>query len=189
MNRKDSPSLASLKPHFTLSDYNASVLRHGTAPALFATWFLTKKYLSRSKAYASSSPPSDLELQPDDLEAFYKDMVCLDFNIDFISGQWGKEFVGLMTKRKVKRIVLASETIYSLETLPTFTSTLLGILRQDNLTEGSRAYVAAKRLYFGVGGGVDVFVRLVEDSGGAVKTVWEADQGVSRVILEVRGYR
>ena len=46
--------------------------------------------------------------------------------------------------------------------------------------------VAAKVLYFGVGGGVPDFVRAVEDGGlGHVETVLERTKGVGRKILRV----
>jgi protein-histidine N-methyltransferase len=40
-------------------------------------------------------------------------------------------------------------------------------------------------LYFGVGGGVQEFVRAVEDERGTVHTVWEHREGVGRRIMRV----
>jgi protein-histidine N-methyltransferase len=45
--------------------------------------------------------------------------------------------------------------------------------------------VAAKVLYFGVGGGVEGFVRAVEAEGGVVRTVWEHREGVGRRIMRI----
>jgi protein-histidine N-methyltransferase len=47
--------------------------------------------------------------------------------------------------------------------------------------------VAAKVLYFGVGGGVSEFVRNVEGPGnGKVETVWEKKMGVATCVMRVR---
>lgn len=46
--------------------------------------------------------------------------------------------------------------------------------------------VAAKVLYFGVGGGVSDFVKFVEGNGfGKTQVVWERKTGVGRVIMSL----
>lgn len=46
--------------------------------------------------------------------------------------------------------------------------------------------MAAKRFYFGVGGGVDDFVAALPRNGLRGRAVWETEgKGVGRVILEV----
>jgi len=84
-------------------------------------------------------------------------------------------------------MVLASETIYSLATLSSFVETLLSVL-QTSIAGGTSAVglVAAKKVYFGVGGGVDEFVRVLAEHDGKANVVWESKgAGVGRVILEV----
>jgi protein-histidine N-methyltransferase len=86
-------------------------------------------------------------------------------------------------------IVLASETIYRSETLDAF----IGLLRAATTTTTTSnvpgppplCLVAAKVLYFGVGGGVEGFVRAVEAEGGVVRTVWEHREGVGRRIMRI----
>ncbi|KAI9462846.1 hypothetical protein BJY52DRAFT_1255579 [Lactarius psammicola] len=85
-------------------------------------------------------------------------------------------------------IVLASETIYRTEALDPF----LGVLRAATATgvtreasQRSLCLVAAKVLYFGVGGGVQEFVRAVEEERGTVHTVWEHRDGVGRRIMRI----
>ena len=46
--------------------------------------------------------------------------------------------------------------------------------------------MAAKVVYFGVGGGVSEFVSAVEGEGRSVETVWEKKEGVGRVIMRVK---
>lgn len=51
---------------------------------------------------------------------------------------------------------------------------------------GSTCLVAAKVLYFGVGGGVSDFMGFVERNGyGKARVVWERKTGVGRVIMSV----
>jgi protein-histidine N-methyltransferase len=90
-------------------------------------------------------------------------------------------------------IVLASETIYRPQSLDAF----LGVLRTATATPAAVAVsdevvqrpplclVAAKVLYFGVGGGVQGFVRAVDGENGTVRTVWEHREGVGRIIMQV----
>ena len=100
-------------------------------------------------------------------------------------------------------IVLASETIYRTDALGSF----LGVLRTATATGTTTTatptaasappgdvgevrnpplcLVAAKVLYFGVGGGVQAFVSAVEREHGTVRTVWEHREGVGRVIMRV----
>ena len=102
-------------------------------------------------------------------------------------------------------IVLASETIYRTEALGAF----LGVLRTTTATTATLAatasptaalappcdigearnaplcLIAAKVLYFGVGGGVQAFVSAVEEEHGTVRTVWEHREGVGREIMRI----
>lgn len=107
-------------------------------------------------------------------------------------------------------IVLTSETIYRLSSL----STLISLLKTATLgqdpsevrvtganksledmtgdltidprpTFGAFCLVAAKVLYFGVGGGIIDFERLVKESHGQLKTILERTAGVGRKVLKV----
>ena len=81
-------------------------------------------------------------------------------------------------------IILASETIYSPASLTSFVVTVVDLLKAMN-SEGT-AFIAAKRVYFGVGGGVQEFEQETRKVGGSVKeTISITDSGVGRVILEV----
>lgn len=95
-------------------------------------------------------------------------------------------------------LVLAAETIYSPTSLEAFTTTLLAILRSVKM---AKAIVAAKRVYFGVGGSVDEFKGAVGDGGGVVAEVENSgiegcdrsymggagrSSGVGRCLMEVQ---
>ncbi|KAK4696407.1 hypothetical protein P7C71_g1490, partial [Lecanoromycetidae sp. Uapishka_2] len=83
--------------------------------------------------------------------------------------------------------IIASETIYSPSSMVPFTEVILKALEASE-TIGSRAkaLVAAKKIYFGVGGSIDEFWSVLERLGGRGAVVWESvGPGVGRVILEV----
>ena len=60
----------------------------------------------------------------------------------------------------------------------------------DNILPGlsiraTLVLVAAKTMYFGVGGNVDDFRRAAEDVGAVATDVWELPTGVRRIILKL----
>ena len=86
-------------------------------------------------------------------------------------------------------LILASETIYSPASTRAFTETLLHLIRRSEKAGGkARVLVAAKKVYFGVGGGVDEFLDVLQQLGGEGKVVWSTEgsgSGVERCVLEV----
>lgn len=82
-------------------------------------------------------------------------------------------------------VVLTSETVYSLPSLPS----LLDVLQAACRPLGdSLCLVACKRIYFGVGGGELEFRRRVEERRGTAETVWggeKPNRGVSRTVMKV----
>lgn len=112
-------------------------------------------------------------------------------------------------------LILSSETLYSPSSLQPFVSTLLSLLRRSQSNTSttatttptsasaakhprSMALIAAKKIYFGVGGGVDDFILEVQSKGGVVEVARDINGsrhgangrgggggGVGRVILKV----
>ena len=171
----------------TLADYNQSVLELATIPNLLLTW-----HFARSSV--ASAPVGDLEITPDLLCRFLDDLSSKNIYVSGISGAWNHAFNDLVRpfdyvprERATETIVLASETIYSPASIRDFSDTLLSVLGQGKSSSGTAiALVAAKRIYFGVGGGVDEFLKVLEGLGGVARTVWETeDTGVGRVIMQV----
>lgn len=85
-------------------------------------------------------------------------------------------------------LVLASETIYSPAALDGFADALVALLGRVRL---GKALVAAKRVYFGVGGGVDAFKEVCAARGAVVAEVENSgvemgSGGVRRCLLEVQ---
>ena len=111
--------------------------------------------------------------------------------------------VWLQSTRAKYDIILSSETIYRMASLPSLISVLQTASEFGQREEGDDTVsqqlprqsfddkakgiclVAAKVVYFGVGGGIDGFLKAVEGSGGRCKTVVDKPSGVSRRILQV----
>lgn len=171
----------------TFADYNQSVLELATIPNLLLTWHF---------ALSGVAPPpvGDLEITPELLSRFVSDLSRKDIHVSGISGAWNHAFNGLVRPfdhpqrgRATETIVLASETIYSPASIRAFCDTLLSVLGQGKAIGGTAiAFIAAKRIYFGVGGGVDECLRILGELGGEAKMIWETeDTGVDRVIMQV----
>lgn len=184
--KQRSPSWRAI--HLSVADYNLSVLENATVPNLLLTWYFVQ-------SVALPEPAGDLEITPDLLSRFVKDLSDRFIHISGISGAWNKAFTDLLVPfedsqhpGQIETIFLASETIYSPNSIHIFTEVLLEALKRAEDTHGSgRALVAAKKVYFGVGGGVDEFLRVLNDLGGKGVTAWESKEGgVGRVIVEVR---
>lgn len=142
-----------------LSDYNKSVIRLVTLPNLIITW--SRYALSddqRLELQKSDQNIVDYELllTPEFLQAFQNDLSNRNIDIKFISGSWGRQFSHVIEQQlspSSTTLVLTSETIYQPENLPVIAETLL----QFHRTYSARSLVAAKDIYFGVGGSIVEF--------------------------------
>jgi protein-histidine N-methyltransferase len=190
--------------HLTLCDYNEEVLRMCTAPNVFVTYLFTNNEIPKED---ENEQEGEIDIQDFGAENFVEGTIWSiaqrNIDVDFVSGSWGPEFVNLLappsptaedTSQPSNLLILASETIYSPSTLKPFTSTLLSLLRAHSTTHqtpqpqpSARALIAAKKVYFGVGGGIDEFIREATSSGALCEVIYESkDTGVGRVIVEVK---
>lgn len=178
------------KVSFTLCDYNEDVLRLGTAVNVFLVVALKLGLLDGDQDMRDGdedeSEEGDLEVDEQLVQKVLDMLKEVNIEIDFISGAWGSDFVRLVRERDTssRLLLLASETIYSPDSLRVFSETVLDILKS---AEGEKkAYVAAKKVYFGVGGGVQEFEGEMRGLGGRTETVLDVKgSGVGRVVLEV----
>lgn len=180
---------------FTFSDYNEEVLRLVTLPNVLLTWWESR--INRDSTSSSKAVNEEADLDEIDGEMTRSFVVeCQDqgISLDFVSGAWGSEFLHIVTsqsgptkdvlKSKENMIILASETIYSPSSLYAFSQTVLDLLK--GAKGSAKAFVAAKQIYFGVGGGVREFMQEMQNTGVSIKEVASiTDGGVGRVILEV----
>jgi protein-histidine N-methyltransferase len=180
---------------FTFCDYNEEVLNLVTMPNILLSWW--DVCTNRGSMGIQKDPPEEPDLEDINdgmTQRFISDCKTKGISFDFISGAWGGSFVDLIKSSfrseadvpagQHNLIILASETIYSPTSLAAFVSTVVDLLRAAR--GGGTAFVAAKRIYFGVGGGVPEFVQEMRKVGGLAREVINiVDDGVGRVILEV----
>ncbi|KAG5362352.1 Histidine protein methyltransferase 1 [Yarrowia sp. C11] len=172
----------------TLADYNDSVLSLVTAPNVLLNLcnMLTVEELSSLQSSNEDTAEGQTRVQEGELDVTTALVDRIEqllqekgVEVEFVAGAWSPEFVRLVGQYS---LVLASETIYSLDTLPVFTNTLL------NITEaGGDVLVAAKKVYFGVGGGIHEFETLVTERGWSLDVVADIeDAGVARGVWAVK---
>ena len=141
----------------------------------------------------------DLEINADSVASFVETLSNHTISISCLAGNWTSSFPDLVPPLANETVlIVASETIYSPSSISPFVNVLLSFLRRsasrheacdEQTTSDSMNYalLATKRMYFGVGGGVEEFERILAEKGGRSKVVWEtAEQtGVGRVILQI----
>ncbi|KAG9311856.1 hypothetical protein JVU11DRAFT_8108 [Chiua virens] len=178
-----SPVISDTDTHIHLQDYNASVLQLVTMPNVILAWYISPA----AESYRSSEPqePDDLDsilhITPELLQAFKTSLHAHHLHLRFFSGSW--DTFDLAHAGGPYHLVLTSETIYHPDSLPS----LVRVMHNAAGDEQHTCLVAAKTVYFGVGGGIFEFVRCVESmvSGARVETIWDKCSGVSRKVMRV----
>lgn len=99
------------------------------------------------------------------------------------SGEWA-EFCKLVLREKLfvkYDLILTSETIYNPDYYSTLHETFLRLLSRSG-----RVLLASKAHYFGVGGGVHLFQKFVEEKGVfETRTLEVIDEGLKRFLMEM----
>ncbi|EDR09503.1 uncharacterized protein LACBIDRAFT_189982 [Laccaria bicolor S238N-H82] len=204
--------------HVHFQDFNLSVLELVTLPNILSTWYASPASLTFRCEQGSDddlptpidpSTPSELSITPELKSAFLTSLLDHNLSIRFFSGSWSDfDHHGIGGKYD---IILTSETIYSTSSLPSLVDTMqsasatggdkpLNAHTSPQLTMSQSivpakylCLVAAKVLYFGVGGGASEFTKLIETpanttgrSRGKVETVLERKVGVGRKVMSVQ---
>ena len=179
-----------------LQDYNEEVLRLVTVPNLLLLWALVhsdESMLPTLPEYdggkAAGDEGGELEVTPELLERFELDLLSKGVDVMLISGPWSERMneklvTALQGKHNV--LVLAAETIYSPASTEVFSNMLERILGQ---AKNGRGLIAAKRIYFGIGGSIDTFKESMLSKGVIAREVADSDvgrSGVGRCIIEVQ---
>lgn len=157
----------------TLADFNTSVLRLVTAPNMMLTWMAAVGQMDEALE-------GEVEVTQELVNQFLQDLASRQIELQFVSGSWSSQFVRLLEPTKYD-LVLASETIYSLDSVGIFTDTMLNCLNPT----GS-ALVAAKKLYFGVGGGIPEFESELQKRKIPSQWLLEDKRGVGRGVLRIK---
>jgi protein-histidine N-methyltransferase len=187
----------------TICDYNSPVLRLLTIANLLLLHICTLADPTTSPfsdalpnplhpASPSYAETGDLDITPAVLDSFQQRLDAAAISIDVVSGSWTpvSPFVSLIPSApSLRTLVLAAETIYSPDALTGFTAALAALLKR---VRAGKAVVAAKKVYFGVGGGVEMFR---DECSKAGMVAYEMDfeglgdeggGGVRRSIVEVQ---
>jgi len=172
---------------FTLADYNASVLRLVTLPNLLLTFARFK-----SDPAISGIGSDDLEVTADLTQLFLATLQEKGISLNFISGPWSAQLASLIPNSapEMGTVILAAETIYSPRSTHDFVELIILILRRVKM---AKAMVAAKRIYFGVGGSVDSLKEACAVKGAVAYEIENSgvsgmDAGVGRALVEVQMY-
>ena len=148
--------------------------------------------------------PGELPINPALVAAFLESLSDKNLHIHFLCGSWSTYNIDGRFD-----IILTSETMYRLENIPdlldvlwkaytnspsqTIDVTLEEVVQKKLSLDDPRCYVAGKVLYFGVGGGLPVFISGLEDPKdskcsrrcGKCEILKEHSQGVVRKVLQV----
>lgn len=178
-----------------LGDYNKSVLRLVTLPNLILIWSQVALNGDQRRQLQTGYEnvllkDEELFLTPQLLDEFHNEMQKRKIDISFISGTWGRQFNQLLLEylQPIKEIlVLSSETIYQPENLPVVAETLLELFKAQDY-RSIRALVAAKDIYFGVGGSIVDFenymAKVIKDKKLPLSfTTFKINAGLKRSIV------
>lgn len=175
---------------FTLADYNPSVLRLVTLPNFLLAWALENTH--NSVLQDAFSIEGELELSPEIIQAFEQFLSSSGIHFSFISGAWSPEFIRCLYDLPAfssnlpapTTLMVGAETIYSPFALQAFTQLVFTILEREKACNArAAAYVAAKKLYFGVGGSLDDFIEAARSKGAVVSELREESEGVRRGVV------
>jgi hypothetical protein len=170
----------------SLADYNPSVLQLVTVPNILLSW-------AQQHSESSWEPEGELDIDDGLLRAFSTGLEQCNIKLSFYSGAWSPAFIQLVNSTSNSQkgvldaplLILGAETIYSPMALNSFTESLMMILELQERDE-SMALVAAKKVYFGVGGSIEDFCDEIMARGGTVKQIREETDGVRRAVMEVK---
>ncbi|KAF2868746.1 hypothetical protein BDV95DRAFT_499899 [Massariosphaeria phaeospora] len=184
--------------YFSLTDYNADVLRLVTVPNLVLAWAATVDATAAPFSDENPNPladeaaeDGDLYLSPEILAAFKSALTAQGIVVTLISGSWAPvpHLLSLIPSApELNTFIIGSETIYSPASLTAFTEAMVELMKR---VKSGKAIVAAKRVYFGVGGSVDGFREECAKRGCvAYEMEFEGleSQGVRRCLVEVQMY-
>ena len=168
-----------------LADYNPTVLRLVTLPNLLLSW----AQVTRRESWEAEG---DLEVDPELVEHFLASLKSRQVTLSFFSGAWSANFVRLVEENMASELsslmIIGAETIYSPAALKAFAETLMSLL---DLMAGDvkTSLVAAKKVYFGVGGSMEDFCDMVRAKGASIELIREESDGVRRAVIEVKPRR
>ncbi|KAH3667286.1 hypothetical protein OGAPHI_002935 [Ogataea philodendri] len=168
-----------------LTDFNYEVLRLVSVPNLFLTWCLTvldAQELERLQTRADvegNVRPDEIDVTEQLVARFKEQLDSQQIGVSFVSGSWGRGFATQLDRLvTAPTLAVSSETIYSPQHLPVVAQLITDLTR----TSSCRSLVAAKDIYFGVGGSVTEFLRCLDNSP-VNYSVEKINAGVQRSLI------
>lgn len=170
-----------------LCDYNEQVLALVVYPNLLLAW-----YFSAGPGAGHTVEAGELEVDEALLAQFDQVLREKQIQLRFFSGGWDTLSI---TDDQVPRadVLLSSETVYSVPSLPSLCKLLRNASWPTSLEstdtglkpQTTLCLIAAKVLYFGVGGGTQAFHHELEKHNGWSTPCRQVTSGVGRVVLRV----
>ncbi|RHZ75389.1 hypothetical protein Glove_214g42 [Diversispora epigaea] len=157
-------------------DYNEQVLKLVTIPNILVNTILRSQNINLS--YDDDDDVAELDV--------FNEEKCLEqlkFS-RFFKGDWSRllEVMDLQSNEEKYDIILTSETIYNSDSLPK----LYNVIKNSLKRPSGVAYIAAKTIYFGVGGGILTFRHIVEQENlFEINVVYTVTEHVRREILKL----
>lgn len=185
-----------------LADYNAQVLQLVTLPNVLLAWWssaaaaafragagaqqtaLERHELARRGQDHFDTAPHDVDghgelaITPELVSAFRTSLAAHGVQVNFIAGAW----TNFPPPARGMDLILTSETVYALPSL----SPLVRLLHTYAAADAA-VLVAAKVIYFGVGGGVEAFKQTLAQlaPSAQVASIHTVTRGVGRTVLSV----
>ncbi|XP_067276938.1 histidine protein methyltransferase 1 homolog [Pseudorasbora parva] len=156
-------------------DYNSTVIEQLTVPNVFLNCEDDDDSADETEE-KNSSPPSKRKA----LNASQKSLDCCGF----FSGDWNSFLTLMRNKTSLPKydIIFTSETIYNTDYYSSLHSVFSDLLAEDGIV-----YLATKSHYFGVGGGLHLFEKFVEQNKVfQIKYLKDVEQGLKRHVVSLK---
>ncbi|SCU86305.1 LAME_0D05490g1_1 [Lachancea meyersii CBS 8951] len=186
---------------FILADYNESVLRLVSLPNFIITWAMETLSLQELTGLQQSNNDSvpvvenELLFTEALLQKFQEDIFARGISLKLLSGSWGRTFHNVLDSAlqnsSSELLLLSSETIYQPDMLPVISDLILQLLQDSqSRQQTATALVAAKDIYFGVGGSVIEFQNYIQKriTTGSLSLAWQTfkvQAGLKRSIVSI----
>lgn len=174
---------AGRKVRLIVQDYNLAVLQLSTIPNLYLLWaslLIPRNHQHENNCHdVEWAREGEVDVTCASQDAFLAALESSGITIEGLSGSWSP-----LMAQQIGRVdlILASETIYATQNLDAFVTLLQQTLKRDS----GEALVAAKCVYFGVGGGVEEFTRKLKMANMTAQPVFHSRDGVRRTILSIK---
>lgn len=140
-----------------ITDFNIEVLRLVSIPNIIISWAMSLDPAVRSSFMDPEVPlgADELMFTPALLSKFVETLKQKKIDLLLVHGSWGRTFCDLVSPQQPD-LILTSETIYSVDSLPVVLDMLLHFLTDK---ANYLSLIAAKEYYFGVGGSIIEFMQ------------------------------